>query len=281
MVFFPPAKLNLGLHVLGKRDDGFHRLESLFLPIGWNDMLEVVVAPDVPRGEAQFTWTGLDIPGDSADNLVTRAHAMLAEKHDLPGLSIHLHKVLPMGGGVGGGSADGTYTLRAIDEVCDLGLSTQDLMELAAQLGSDCPFFVQDRPALVSGRGEVVTPLEFELPMKDVWVVVANPGIHISTAEAFSGLVPRDRTTDWTRLAHEPLHAWKDIVQNDFEPGACERHREVAALLTQLEEAGATYVQMTGSGSTVFGLFMEEGAARRAAQLVGAGHCGPALRTQR
>jgi len=152
---------------------------------------------------------------------------------------------------------------------------------IAAQLGSDCPFFVQDRPALVSGRGEVVTPLEFELPLKDVWVVVANPGIHIGTAEAFSGLAPRDRTTDWTRLAHEPLHAWKDIVQNDFEPGACERHPEVAALLTQVEEAGATYVQMTGSGSTVFGLFTEEGAARRAAQLVGAGHCGPALRTQR
>ena len=123
MVFFPPAKLNLGLHITGKRDDGFHDLESVFLPIGWSDILEVVLDEEVPQGQARFEWTGLAIPGDTVNNLVTRAHKRLAEAFDLPGVAIHLHKVLPMGGGVGGGSADGTYTLRALNEVCNLGLS--------------------------------------------------------------------------------------------------------------------------------------------------------------
>ena len=156
MVFFPPAKLNLGLHITGKRDDGFHDLESVFLPIGWSDILEVVIDEEVPQGQARFEWTGLAIPGDTVDNLVTRAHKRLADALELPGVSIYLHKVLPMGGGVGGGSANGTYTLRALNEVCKLGLSNDALMTHAAELGSDCPFFVQDAPALVRGRGEIV-----------------------------------------------------------------------------------------------------------------------------
>lgn len=274
MVLFPPAKLNLGLHITGKRDDGFHDLESVFLPIGWSDILEVVLDEDVPSGQARFEWTGLAIPGDTVDNLVTRAHKRLAEAFDLPGVSIHLHKVLPMGGGVGGGSADGTYTLRALNAVCNLGLSHDALMAHAAELGSDCPFFVQDGPALVRGRGEIVEPLHGELPLRHWWVVVANPGIHISTAEAFGDVTPAPRSTDWNALTTMPVSAWRDLIQNDFEVGARQRHPEVGHLIDALAEAGAAHAQMTGSGSTVFGLFEQEAVARKAAQLTQAQFCG-------
>ena len=275
MVLFPPAKLNLGLHVLGKRDDGYHALESIFLPLGWTDILEVLEDDSVAPGELRTVWTGLDIPGDTDNNLVVKAHRLLAARYDLPGLSAHLHKVLPMGAGLGGGSADGTYMLRAINDVCDLGLSRQELMTLATELGSDCPFFVDSRPALVTGRGEHIVPLSFDLPLDSLWVVVTNPGIHISTAEAFGGLSPCNRTTDWTALASEPASAWSDLIQNDFEDGACARHPEVAALLDALRHAGAAYVQMTGSGSTVFGVFEEETKAQKAAAEVQANYCGP------
>jgi 4-diphosphocytidyl-2-C-methyl-D-erythritol kinase len=275
MVFFPPAKLNLGLHVLAKRDDGYHNLESIFLPLGWTDILEVLVDDSVAPGKLRTTWTGLDIPGDVDNNLVVKAHRLLAAQHDLPGLSAHLHKVLPMGAGLGGGSADGTCMLRAVNEVCGLGLSREEMMQLAAELGSDCPFFVDARPALVKGRGEHVTPLQFELPLNGLWVVVANPGIHISTAEAFGGLTPHDRSTNWSNLANEPMHAWSERIQNDFEAGACGRHPQVGALLNALRREGAAYVQMTGSGSTVFGIFEEETTARKAADEVRANYCGP------
>ena len=275
MVLFPPAKINLGLHVLGKRTDGYHALESIFLPLAWTDILEVVVDPHVAAGELKTTFTGLPIPGASDDNLVVKAHRILADLHDLPGLHLHLRKNLPMGGGMGGGSSDGTYALLAINDVCQLGLSKETLLAHAAELGSDCPFFVESAPAMVTGRGEHVAPLGFELPLDRAWVVVANPGIHISTAEAFGGLTPTDRTTPWDHLATTPLTQWHTLIRNDFESGAVERHPAIGDLLQALRDAGAAYVQMTGSGSTVFGLFHDETLARSAGNACGAQFVGP------
>ena len=264
MVYFPPAKLNLGLHILNKRADGFHDLESVFLPLRWTDMLEVTLNDDVPAGEARFEWSGLEIPGNASDNLVTRAHRLLADKYDLPGLSIHLHKILPMGAGLGGGSADGTYALRAINDVCELGLSPQELAHDAGLLGSDCPFFVQDGAALVQGRGERVTPIDLSSALDGCHVVVANPGIHIGTAEAFAHVKPQARDTDWQGLAGTPLNQWHLHLRNDFEAGIREQHSAVNELLTWMAEAGADHVQMTGTGSTVFGLFKDQASAKRA-----------------
>ena len=264
MVFFPPAKLNLGLHILGKRPDGFHDLESVFLPLRWTDMLEVVIDEKVPPGKARFEWTGLDIPGNVQDNLVTKAHGLLAGKCDLPGLSIHLHKILPMGAGLGGGSADGTYALRAINDVCELGMSPEELAHDAGLLGSDCPFFVQDGTALVQGRGEHVTPIDLSSALDGCHVVVANPGIHIGTAEAFAHVTPQTRVTDWQALADTPLNQWHLHLRNDFEAGIRAQHRAVDELLTWMAEAGADHVQMTGTGSTVFGLFKDRAGANRA-----------------
>ena len=274
MVLFPPAKLNLGLHVLGKRPDGYHALESIFLPLAWTDILEVVVDPHVVAGDMKTTFTGLPIPGASEDNLVVKAHRILADLHDLPGLHLHLRKNLPMGGGMGGGSSDGTYALLAINDVCELGLSRETLLAHAAELGSDCPFFVNSAPAMVTGRGEHVAPLGFELPLDGVWVVVANPGIHISTAEAFGGLTPTDRTTPWDQLVTTSLAQWHTLIRNDFETGAVERHPAIGDMLQALRNAGASYVQMTGSGSTVFGLFHDETLARAAGTACGAQFVG-------
>ena len=266
MVFFPPAKLNLGLHILGKRPDGFHDLESVFLPLQWTDLLEVTLDENVSAGEAQFEWTGLDIPGSATDNLVTRAHRLLADKHALPGLSIHLHKILPMGAGLGGGSADGTYTFRAINEVCKLGLSPQELAHDAAQLGSDCPFFLQDGAALVQGRGEHIAPIDLNKVLDDCHVVVANP----ASTSARQRLCPRHapgKDTDWRGLADVPLSQWRMHLRNDFEDGVRAQHIAVDELLTRMAEAGADHVQMTGTGSTVFGLFTDSTSANRAAAL--------------
>ena len=275
MVLFPPAKINLGLHVLGKRPDGYHALESVFLPLAWTDILEVVVDPHVAAGDMKTTFTGLPIPGASDDNLVVKAHRILADQHDLPGLHLHLRKNLPMGGGMGGGSSDGTYALLAINDVCQLGLSRETLLAHATELGSDCPFFVESEPSMVTGRGEHVAPLDFELPLDGVWVVVAHPGIHISPAEAFGGLKPTDRPTPWGQLATTPLAQGHTLIRNDFESGAVERHPAIGDLLEALRDAGASYVQMTGSGSTVFGLFHDETLARKAATACGAQFVGP------
>ena len=227
-------------------------------------MLEMTLNDDVPAGEARFELSGLEIPGNASDNLVTRAHRLLADKHDLPGLSIHLHKILPMGAGLGGGSADGTYALRAINDVCELGLSPQELAHDAGLLGSDCPFFVQDGAALVQGRGERVTPIDLSPALDGCHVVVANPGIHIGTAEAFAHVKPQARVTDWQGLAGTPLNQWHLHLRNDFEVGIREQHSAVDELLTWMAEAGADHVQMTGTGSTVFGLFKDQASAKRA-----------------
>ena len=267
MVYFPPAKLNLGLHILGKRPDGFHDLESVFLPLQWTDMLEVTLDDEVPSGEARFEWSGLDIPGNASDNLVTKAHRLLSDKHDLPGLSIHLHKILPMGAGLGGGSADGAYALRAIDEVCKLGLSAEELADDAGLLGSDCPFFLQNGAALIQGRGERVTPIDLSAALDGCHVVVANPNIHIGTAEAFANITPKARSTDWLGLAAVPLDQWHLHVRNDFEDGVRQQHRAVDELLAIMAKAGADHVQMTGTGSTVFGLFKDASSANRANEL--------------
>ncbi|MDA0729815.1 MAG: 4-(cytidine 5'-diphospho)-2-C-methyl-D-erythritol kinase [Bacteroidetes bacterium] len=274
MVLFPPAKLNLGLHVVGKRPDGYHNLESIFVPLGWTDVLEVLLDQSVPQGTLKTTWTGLPIPGEESGNLIVKAHQLLAQGRDLPGMTAHLHKVLPMGAGLGGGSADGTYMLRAVNELCELGLTRETLMELAAQLGSDCAFFVGAVPALVTGRGEHVSPVRATWA-EGLWVVVCNPGIHISTAEAFEGLTPGLRKVEWEALLHQPVSSWSDEIQNDFETGACTRHPEILDLLQSLRKAGAAYVQMTGSGSTVFGLFEDEAQAQNAGRNLAAGYCGP------
>lgn len=252
-VYFVPCKLNLGLFVTGKRPDGFHNLESVFLPLEWCDVMEVRELPGAPRLELRTS--GLPIPGEPASNLLHRAYAAVAQGvPTVPALAVHLRKVVPMGAGLGGGSADGAWMLRVLREACPS--AEVDWSELAAQLGSDCPFFLEDGPAFVGGRGERVERWSEGAPVWAGWhVVVLHSGIHVGTRAAFAGITPRPAPFDLRTLPGRPVEEWSGLVGNDFEPGMVQAHPEIGRTLAALREAGATYVQMTGTGSAVFGLF--------------------------
>ena len=251
-VYFVPCKLNLGLFVTGKRPDGFHNLESVFLPLDWCDVMEVRELPGAPRLELRTS--GLPIPGEPASNLLHRAYAAVAREAPVPALAVHLRKVVPMGAGLGGGSADGAWMLRVLREACPSAEVAWS--KLAAQLGSDCPFFLEDGPAFVWGRGERVERWSEGVPVWAGWhVVVLHPGIHVGTRAAFAGITPRPAPFDLRTLPGRPVEDWGGLVGNDFEPGMVQSHPEIGRALATLREAGATYVQMTGTGSAVFGLF--------------------------
>ena len=260
MIGFAPAKINLGLFVTGKRADGFHDLQSAFWPVSWNDVLEV------HRSESDgwdLRITGLSIDGDPTSNLVSRAYQVVKEGYGISGVTAHLHKVIPMGAGLGGGSSDGTCMLRLLDALFNLSLTNEEGEALAAELGSDCPFFWRAQPALVSGRGEHLKAWDFEFPA-DTFIAVAHPGIHISTREAFQGVVPQPSTTDYHALAATPLPEWGEILRNDFQPGIETLHPTIRKVHELLQLQGALYSQMTGTGSACFGLFSSQESALKA-----------------
>jgi 4-diphosphocytidyl-2-C-methyl-D-erythritol kinase len=260
MIGFAPAKINLGLFVTGKRADGFHDLQSAFWPVGWNDVLEV------HRSETNgldLHLTGLAIDGDPASNLVSRAYHLVKERYGIGGVTAHLHKVIPMGAGLGGGSSDGTCMLRLLDALFELNLSDEDGEALAAELGSDCPFFWQAQPALVSGRGEHLEGWNFEFPA-DTYIAIAHPSIHVSTRDAFQGVTPQPSNVDFHALAATPLPEWDQILRNDFQPGIEALHPTIRQVRELLQTHGAHYSQMTGTGSASFGLFPSEESALKA-----------------
>ncbi|MCY7350497.1 MAG: 4-(cytidine 5'-diphospho)-2-C-methyl-D-erythritol kinase [Cytophagaceae bacterium] len=251
MIAFPNAKINLGLRIVEKRPDGYHNLESCFYPVGWTDVLEIL-----PAAELTFKSTGLTIPGEAATNLCLNAYHLLRADYALPPVRIHLHKAVPIGAGLGGGSADGAFTLKLLAEQFKLGLSAEQLEAYARRLGSDCAFFINNQPRFCVGKGDKFE--NFSLLLAGTWVVLVNPGIHISTAEAYAGITPRHPADDLRQLLWQPLEAWRAAVKNDFEDSLLPRYPILGNLKTQLYEAGAQYASMTGSGSTVFGLFSEE-----------------------
>lgn len=251
MITFPNAKINLGLRITEKRPDGYHNLESVFYPVGWNDVLEILPAP-----ELSFKSTGLPIPGGEATNLCLKTYLLLKTDFDLPPVRMHLHKVVPIGAGLGGGSADGAFTLNLLNEQFSLGLSIVQREEYARKLGSDCAFFIQNQPRFCFGKGD-----EFEetsVSLAGVWAVLVNPGIHVSTAEAYAGVTPRKPETDLRQALARPRETWHQTVKNDFEESLLSRYPAIARLKEKLYEAGAFYASMTGSGSTVYGFFSQQ-----------------------
>lgn len=250
MLVFPNAKINLGLFITEKRADGFHNLESLFLPIPLCDILEV--APSTEETTLVCTGESNDIPTEK--NIVYKAWKLLQEEYGIGYVKIHLHKIIPSGAGMGGGSSDGTFMLKALNELFQLNLSIHRLEELSANLGSDCPFFVQNKAALISGRGEVVNPVDFSLGGK--FLVVVNPGIHISTAQAFQGIQPKPSNFDWKGVIEK--QELNDSLKNDFEPQVFKLFPEIESIKKNLLQAGASYASMSGTGSTVYGIFNEK-----------------------
>lgn len=256
MILFPNAKINLGLRVIRKRPDGYHDLETVFLPIyGLRDALEIIPQPTQdPAHPVHFQSSGLTVPGDTNDNLCVKAWQLLKQDFpDLPGVQMHLHKAIPMGAGLGGGSADGAFALQLLNKTCHLQLSPEQLMHYALQLGSDCPFFIHNKPCLAYGRGEILHPLELDL--SHYQIVLINPGIHVATGWAFGQLTPQQPSTSLQEIIQLPVEQWRDQLINDFEAPVMQQYRTIAGIREDLYAAGAVFAAMTGTGSTVFGLF--------------------------
>lgn len=253
MIAYPNAKINLGLNILRKRDDGYHAIESVFYPIPWKDILEVVVDESSAAGSVTFTSSGIPVPSDGKPNLCERAYGLLHQLHGLPAIKMHLHKMIPIGAGLGGGSADAAFALNMLNSLFQLSHSTEQLENLAAQLGSDCPFFVANTPKLVSGRGEVM--VETTVNLAGYHVAVAYPNIHISTAEAYAGVRPAVPAVSVAELVQQPIAQWKSALKNDFEESLFPKYPEIAALKAAMYVQGAVYASMTGSGSAVYGIF--------------------------
>ncbi len=248
MIAFPNAKINLGLNIVSKREDGYHNIQSCFYPIPWHDCLEVIEATSFA-----FHSYGLDISGNSSSNLCVKAYELIKANHYIPPVEIHLLKNIPMGAGLGGGSADGAFTLKLLNDLFDLKLPDPELESYSLQLGSDCPFFIKNESAIVKGRGELLEPIDRDL--SGYYLAIHHPGIPILTSEAYLGVTPVQPERSITDSIKELIQDWKDILKNDFESSILPRHPRIKFLKKAMYEAGAIYSSMTGSGSTVFGIF--------------------------
>jgi len=249
MLSFPNCKINLGLRILRRREDGYHELETAFYPFPVKDVLETI------RSEAlSFTATGLHIPGDASTNLCIKAWQLLKKDFEqLPSVDIHLHKNIPIGAGLGGGSADGASMLLQLNRQFRLGLEEEKLMDYAAQLGSDCPFFILNKPCLAEGRGEKLEPIELDLSR--YWLALVSPGVHIGTAWAFSRCTPTEAGSSIREIIARPVETWRDQLVNDFEAPVFLAHPDLKKIKAQLYSTGAIYASMTGSGSAFYGIF--------------------------
>ncbi len=251
MVTFPNCKINLGLHILNKREDGFHNLETVFYPVPFTDALELIPSTNT---EIEFTGTGLAVDGNAADNLCVKAYDLLKKDfREIPAVKIHLHKAIPLGAGLGGGSADAAFMLKLLNEKFKLNLSTDQLISYALQLGSDCPFFIINKPCFATGRGEVLE--ETAVDLSACKIVLINPGIHINTGWAFSHITPAQPDRSIKEIIQQPVVTWKDELKNDFENAVFTAHPAVKEIKEGLYAQGAIYAAMSGSGSTVFGIF--------------------------
>lgn len=248
MICFPNAKINLGLHITEKRPDGFHNLETVFYPLQLHDSLEFVESNKMAFDNSGFT---LDCPADK--NLCLKAYNALNTHNKLPPLHIHLHKAIPFGAGLGGGSADAAFMLAALNKHFALGKTADELKEIAAGIGSDCAFFIDNQPSYATGRGEILEPINLSLSGKHI--VLIKPDIHISTAEAFAGIKPHMPELSILECIKKDITEWEGILSNDFEKSLFPQHPVLREIKEELYAQGAEYAAMSGSGSTVFGIF--------------------------
>lgn len=251
MLLFPNAKINLGLNIVSKRPDGYHNIETIFYPIPVKDALEIVETEE----KDSFCLSGRPLEGEPGNNLVLRALQLLRAQYPVPPLEIHLIKQIPSGAGLGGGSSDAAFMLKAINDYCQLNIGEETLEELAARIGADCPFFIRNKPVFASGIGNIFTPVE--LSLKGYYLCLVKPDIMVPTPEAYSQVTPRPPVTDLRDIIRMPISTWREQMVNDFEESVCTRHPLIATFKSFFYEQGAVYASMSGSGSAVFGLFTE------------------------
>jgi len=249
MICFPNSKINLGLYVTGKRDDGFHRIESIFYPVPFLDVLEII-----PSAKFSFETEGISVTENPEDNLAVKAYWLMQKEFDLPPVNMFLLKNIPSGAGLGGGSSDASSCLKLLNDVFKLNLSLGQLTEYALQLGSDCPFFIANYPCYVFGRGEMMEAVNLNLT--GIYVVIICSGIHINTGEAFRSLTSFSTLkVPVPHLIHRDRPFWKESLQNNFEPYAFEKFPVLKEIKEELYKEGAFYASMSGTGSSIFGLF--------------------------
>jgi len=250
MVLFPNAKINLGLHVTGRREDGFHNIETVFLPVPLKDVLEMVKAEDQ---QFAFTLSGIGIPADGAENLCIKAWKILQKDFDLPPVKIHLHKNIPTGAGLGGGSSDGAYMIRLINSYFSLEITDEQMEDFARQLGSDCAFFIRNRPVFATGKGDEFSPIEVKIANK--FLLIVKPPFGVSTSEAYAGIRPSKTALDLRDSILLPITDWRNKIVNDFEITVFKKHPEIAEIKARMYDLGALFSLMSGSGSAVYALF--------------------------
>jgi 4-diphosphocytidyl-2-C-methyl-D-erythritol kinase len=256
VVTFPNCKINLGLNIIRKREDGYHDLQTVFYPVKIYDALEVIRNNDSANDDVLFSTTGIPINGNSKDNLCIKACQLL--KKDFPQISaikMHLHKTVPTGAGLGGGSADAAFTLSLLNKKFQLNISADQLINYALQLGSDCPFFLINKPCYAQGRGEVLEKINLDLSQYQLLIV--NPKIDISTRWAFSKIEPAMRETSIKQIVQQPIESWNEQLMNDFERPLMKYYPILKSIKEELLIQGALFAGMSGSGSTLFGIFHE------------------------
>lgn len=252
MILFPNAKINLGLFVTEKRADGYHNLESIFVPVPLSDVLEIIPS-DKPT---HLQIKGIALDSDMKSNLVYKAWDLLKQHYDIPFVDMILLKNIPFGAGLGGGSADASFCLKGISDLFNLNISTNTLKELASTIGADCPFFIENKPALVSGIGNIMEAIQLDL--STYHIVLTKPNFSIPTPLAYKNIAPQTSKFNLATLHEYPIEEWKNVLYNDFELALGPQFPELDVLKLQHYQNGAAYAQMTGSGSAVFGIYKSE-----------------------
>lgn len=248
MIVFPNAKINIGLNVVEKRPDGLHNIESIFYPVlELFDVLEVIVSDRL-----EFTSSGISIPGNNQDNLCLKAYHLIKADFDVAPVHIHLHKVIPIGAGLGGGSSDAAFTLKVLNQLFELNLTDEQLINYARKLGSDCAFFIKNQPVYAFGKGDEFEPITLDISKFDI--EIEYPNIHVGTAEAYAGVKPKKSEINLKEAIQLPISEWKNKLKNDFEDSIFPNHLQIKVLKEKFYSEGALYASMTGSGSAVFGL---------------------------
>lgn len=250
MIVFPNAKINIGINITERRDDGYHNIETIFYPLPICDVLEAL-----PGDRLSFQSSGLEIPGREEDNLCLKGYQLMKKDYDLPPLDIFLHKHIPIGAGLGGGSADAAFFIRLVNNLCNLNLSTDQMLDYARRLGADCAFFIQNKPLFAFEKGDQFEAINLDLSKYKIILVM--PPVHVSTSEAYRGVKPTPVKHSLYDLISEPIQEWKHLIKNDFEESVFKNHPQIRGVKASLYEAGAVYASMSGSGASVFGIFNE------------------------
>ncbi len=248
MISFPNAKINIGLNVVDKRPDGYHNLETVFYPVKLADALEFVESK-----KTDLTISGIQVDGDPENNLIIKAYRLLKRDFQLPEIHFHLHKVVPFGAGLGGGSSDAAFALKMLNKHFNLKLDSKSLEQYAASLGADCPFFIRNKPTFAHGIGNQFESIELDL--SDYSIVILKPAFSVSTVEAYRTITPQKSEFDLRKINSLPIEEWRTVIKNDFEASVFPQYPQIDELKSQLYDLGAVYAAMSGSGSAVFGIF--------------------------